>query len=109
MSRAFLGTGLKFPLELDTGNELVLSSQGDDIEEAIWLILSTGIGERVMRPEFGCGIHRYLFAPSNARTAGLVASAVREALTRWEPRIAIKSVNVTPDGNDSRTLLIDID
>ena len=53
-------------------------SRGDrEIEESIRLILGTAPGERPMRPEFGCAIHDYVFAPADAGTAGLIAYEVR--------------------------------
>ena len=55
--RAFLGTGFHFPLEIDeTTGRFRMSSEEENIRESIKLILMTGKGERVMRPEFGCGL-----------------------------------------------------
>jgi phage baseplate assembly protein W len=61
-----------------------------------------------MRPEFGCRIHDYVFAPADATTAGLVAYEVRQSLLRWEPRIEVTDVIVTPDPYDPGVLLVDI-
>jgi phage baseplate assembly protein W len=80
----------------------------DSIRDAIWLILGTAKGERVMRSDFGCGIHDLVFSVNNATTAGLVAKAVREALVRWEPRIELLDVEVTPKPGEPYTLLIRI-
>ena len=66
-----------------------------EIEQAIAIILGTAPGERPMRPEFGCGIHDFVFAPADPTTAGLVAYEVRNALGRWEPRIDVVDVTVT--------------
>jgi len=109
MRKEFLGVGLKFPVQLDDAGRLALSRYENDIQEAIWIILSTARGERVMRPEFGCGIHDYLFEPNNTRTAGLVAYAVEEALTRWEPRIVLNEVSAQADDDDPTVLLVVID
>jgi phage baseplate assembly protein W len=95
----FVGAGLAFPLRLDPVGSVALVSRDTDIEEAIHLILATRPGERPMRPEFGCGIHSFLFAPADAGTAGLMAEEVRRALTRWEPRITLERVDVTVDPN----------
>ncbi len=59
----------------------------------IGLILGTARGERPMRPEFGCRIHDHVFGPANGATAGQIAYDVREALERWEPRIAVQSTS----------------
>lgn len=59
------------------------------VRQAILLLLSTVPGERVMRPDYGCELHRLVFAPNDDTTAGLAIHYVRRALERWEPRIDI--------------------
>ena len=109
MSQEFLGVGWKFPVQLNSQKDIALSRYDEDIQEAIWLILSTAPGERLMRPDFGCGIHEFVFAPNNTRTAGLVRFHVEEALTRWEPRIELQEVKVETDRSKPALLLISID
>jgi phage baseplate assembly protein W len=109
MGREFLGVGWKNPVKCETQGEIVLSRYEEDVQEAIWIILSTAPGERLMRPDFGCGIHEFVFAPNNTRTAGLVRFQVEEALTRWEPRIELQQVHVQADPRDPAVLLITID
>lgn len=106
--RTYLGVGWKFPIRINPKGGFSLSRYEEDIQEAIWIILSTSRGERQMVPDFGCGIHDYVFAPNNAATQGSIAHAVRQALTEWEPRIDVLDVNV--DGiTDPTMLLIRID
>jgi hypothetical protein len=109
MSQEVLGVGWSFPLKLNEDNTIALSRYEDDVREAIWIILSTAPGERVMRPDFGCGIYEYVFAPNDTHTAGLVRFHVEDALTRWEPRIDLQEVQVQPDPRDPALLLISID
>ena len=104
----FVGSGLAFPLRVDRRGGLALVSGDQDVSEAITLILGTAPGERPMRPEFGCRIHEYVFAPADATTAGLVAYEVRQSLVRWEPRINVTDVVVTPDPYDAGVLLVDL-
>jgi phage baseplate assembly protein W len=106
--KAILGRGWSFPLHVGPRGGIALSSDEDDIEEAICLILMTAKGERRMRPEFGCGIHDLVFAPNNATTFGLIASRVRDALGWWEPRIEVEEVLVAPDERDPGRLFIEI-
>jgi len=61
-----------------------------------------------MRPEFGCSVHDYVFAPADAATAGDIAYSVRVALERWEPRIELAAVVVRFDAIDDGALYIDI-
>lgn len=109
MDADFLGRGWKFPLVIK--NEKIMSSQDEDsIKESIMIILGTAKGERVMRPDFGCGINELVFAPINTSTVTLIDFYIREALVKWEPRIEVLNINVIPDGDDAKNkLLINID
>jgi len=105
---SFVGAGLAFPFRLDAVGSVALVSNDAEIQEAIHLILATVPGERPMRPEFGCGIHRYVFAPADGGTAGLMAQEVRSALERWEPRVDVIDVDVRVDEDVRNCLWIDI-
>jgi len=109
VSRDILGTGWKFPVRISGRGGFSLSRQEQDVAEAIWIVLSTARGERIMRPEFGCGIHDYLFAPNNASTRGAIGHQVQQALIRWEPRIDLIDVRVDDDPAQSNLLLIQVD
>ena len=54
-----------------------------------------------MRPDFGCGIHDYVFATINAATINTIRQAVREALILWEPRIEVLRVALAVDRGGS--------
>ena len=101
-----VGSGWAFPVRSDARGRISLARRGQDIEEAIRIILLTPKGQRVMRPEFGCQIHDLIFAPNDATTAGLAVFYVEEALAMWEPRIRVIDVTATPDDtNDSRLMI----
>jgi phage baseplate assembly protein W len=106
--RELIGRGWAFPPQLDARGAIALTSDENEIQQAIRIILSTAPGERVMRPEFGCRIFEYIFAPANEATAAEVAAEVRSALGRWEPRIEIQDVIVTPSPNTYGILLIEV-
>ena len=109
MAKEFLGRGWRFPVNVDAKGMIEMSEHEEDIKEAIWVILSTSKGERVMRPDFGCGIYEFVFATINTTTIGLIEASVREALTLWEPRIELINVNVATDKAEEGMLLINID
>jgi phage baseplate assembly protein W len=109
MAKEFLGRGWKFPVNVNAKGEIEKSEHEEDIKEAIWIILSTSKGERVMRPDFGCGIYEFVFATINTATLGLIEASVREALTFWEPRIELVNVNVSAEKAAEGKLLISID
>ena len=108
-TREFLGVGWKFPLQVTPNGAIARARYEQRIEEAIYLILSTAKGERVMMPEFGCGIHDLVFASNNASTLGQVSGAVRQALVTYEPRVDILDVNLETSPEQPNLLLIRVD
>jgi uncharacterized protein len=109
MAADFVGAGWGFfPLRTDVTGRIVLVTDEQEIEESIRLILATSPGERPMRPEFGCAIHDFVFAPADAATAGQIAFEVRTALGRWEPRIDVLDVRADFSMADQGTLHIEI-
>ncbi len=108
MSREFVGHGWAFPVHADATGRIALTSDDREIEESIRLILATAPGERPMRPEFGCAVHEYVFAPADASTAGAIGAAVRAALRYWEPRIEVGDVTVSLEGAGDGVLYIDV-
>jgi phage baseplate assembly protein W len=109
VEREFLGFGWKFPVRVNALGAIPFSGHEQNIEESIWIILSTAKGERVMQPQFGCGIHNYVFAANNPATRGSIAYEVQNALALYEPRITVLGVNVNFDQNTPNRLLILVD
>lgn len=105
----FLGTGFKFPIMCDyaTGR-FMSSSYEEDIKEAIYIILMTKKGERIMRPEFGCGIHDFSFESLDFTTVSQMEKSVKEALIQWEPRIRDINVNVSQENTEDGKAFISI-
>jgi len=99
-NKDFLGSGWYFPPRIRRGS-VDLTKDDEKIRQSIRIILETARGERVMRPDFGCGIHDYVFAAINASTINTIRQAVREALIRWEPRIEVLRVAIADDQGGS--------
>jgi hypothetical protein len=95
--KAYLGTGWASPLRVNVQGSIPLSSEERNIEESIWIILRTDLGERVYRPNFGSRLSELVFAPMNTQTLLLIRLYVQEALEMWEPRIEIDEVRTDPD------------
>jgi phage baseplate assembly protein W len=97
--RAFLGRGWSFPVRVDDKEGTIRLSEYDkDIQQSIWIILSTSKGERVMRPDFGCGIHDLVFEVINTTSMAEIEASVREALGLFEPRIDVRKVKALSNG-----------
>ena len=105
--KAFLGKGWAFPVHEAAGDVAIVAYE-EDIAQAIWLILETEHGERVMRPEFGAGLRSLTFEPLNTTTMSLVRHRVEEALISWEPRINLEEIRVAPDRAERNRLNVEI-
>jgi hypothetical protein len=108
MTRSFLGTGWRFPVQTDSRGAVATATAEADVEQSIRIILGTAKGERVMRPDFGCDIHDYAFAVVDTTTRTLISAGVREALSRWEPRIEVERVETSAADIDAGRLLVEI-
>lgn len=109
MPESFLGAGWQFPVRVNGRGGLSYSVGERDIGEAIWSILATDPGERIMRPEFGCPIQRSVFAPNDAATRAAIGNGVQRALIRYEPRIDVVDVRIETHPETPSTLLIRVD
>jgi phage baseplate assembly protein W len=106
----FLGRGWAMPVELDPRTGRVASvAYEEDIRQSIMIVLETAPGERVMRPNFGCGIHELVFAAMDSTTLQRVRSVVEEALRRCEARIDVLAVNVDDAASIEGKLLVEIE
>ena len=105
----FLYPGLDVPedaagLRFAPSGGIDMVQSNDSIRQAILLLFSTRPGERVMRPEYGCDIHRLLFSPNDDTTAGLAIYYIQRALDRWEPRIDVLQLDAGRDPQQSERL-----
>jgi uncharacterized protein len=103
-----IGQGWKFPIKVNAKGGLSYSSGPERIQDAIWIILSTSLRERLMRPGFGAGVHDYVFSNNSDVIRTQVSTAVKEALLKWEPRIDLQNVNAQ-EGDQASKVLISID
>jgi uncharacterized protein len=90
-----IGQGWKFPVRVNASGRLDYSSGPDRIRDAIWIVLNTSPGERVMRPTFGAGVRDFVFSPNSAVMRTRLSSAISKALVTWEPRIEIVNIDVS--------------
>jgi uncharacterized protein len=108
--KGFLGRGWAMPVDLDPHTGLVARAEHeDDIRQSILIILETSPGERVMRPNFGCGIHDMVFTALDSTTLQQIRSTVSEALRRCEARIDVVDVTVDEAATTQGQLLIEIE
>jgi phage baseplate assembly protein W len=86
------------------GIEMV--EEKDSVRQAIFMLLSTIPGERVMRPDYGCDLYKLIFAPNDYTTAGLAIHYVKQAIERWERRVEILLLDAYNDRQNQEKLNI---
>lgn len=95
VQKTWLGKGVAFPVTVDPANQNLKRAEFEEsVRQSILIILGTAKGERVMRPDFGCGIYDLVFEPNTPTTASKVSQVVQEALLLFEPRIDVIDVRV---------------
>jgi hypothetical protein len=106
-SRRLLGRGWSLPLTPNRAGALPYADGPEKVRQAILIIVETEPGERLMRPDFGCGLRTFLMKPNTAATRALIQQEVARALALWEGRIDVESVAVTP-GDDPALVIVEI-
>ncbi|MBO6215232.1 MAG: GPW/gp25 family protein [Lachnospiraceae bacterium] len=103
--RTFLGKGMKFPPEINmaTGRFMTVSEE-ESVRQSIYLILTTQVSERPMRPEFGSNLMSYTFMDINAGSIGWITRSIKEQIMLQEPRISDLDVNPEITDNSGRVL-----
>lgn len=101
--KSFLGTGWSFPVKFSKGSKQAHFSEGEkDIQESLIILLSTSLGERVMRPDFGANMEDMLFEALNVTTASIISNRIKKAILFHEPRVKVEDINLRPNYNEGR-------
>jgi len=105
----FYGRGFGFPFEINAFGNVRMTGEEQAVLESIHTILGTAVGERVMRPKFGCRIHDLVFHPNGPNTWSQVSMHVKEALKKWEPRVDEINVRSVRDPHAENVIQINIE
>lgn len=100
---------VRWGLKANTQGGIQLVSGDDSIRQSVLMLLMTRRGERVMRPNYGCDLHRLMFAPNNDATANIAIHYVRTALEQWEPRIDLIKIDAGAHPYRRSVLIIDLE
>ncbi len=106
----YLGTGWSFPPTFaQDGGYVEMVSGPNDVEQSIKIITTTSPGERIMRPDFGCGLSEFAFADVTAGTVARIQDIIAKAIGYQEHRVELSNVDVTIDDNNPGKLDISVD
>jgi phage baseplate assembly protein W len=95
-------------LQVTPTGRIDMVEEDASIRQSIMLLIATTPGERVMRPTYGCDLHRLVFAPTDDTTAGLAIHYIRTAIERFEPRITILSLDAGPHPDEPGSLVVEL-
>ena len=103
----FLGKGWSFPPTFDKDSASVKMSSGlIDIQESLWILLSTRLGERVMQHKYGCQLDELQFENLNRTTITYISELIRTAILYHEPRIEVEKIEILEEEMVSGKVLI---
>tara|TARA_R110001599_G_scaffold5737_11_gene28634 strand:- start:629 stop:1039 length:411 start_codon:yes stop_codon:yes gene_type:complete len=103
----FLGKGWSFPPTFDKDSGMVEMRSGlVDIQDSLWILLSTRLGERVMQPKYGCQLDELQFENLNRTTITYISELIRTAILYHEPRIEVEKIEIEEEGLIAGKVLI---
>ena len=105
----YLGTGWGFPPQCyNNGKDVWVVSDEDDVKEALQILLSTALEERLNYADFGCDLQQYMFEEINRSLVMEIQRTILNAIYEYEPRVNVEEIEITEDENDAKTLVINI-
>src|SRR4051794_40172667 len=97
---------LDYPFSVAGDGRATLTLGDDHVRDMIEQVLFTAPGERVMLPDFGCGLLTLVFEPNSELLAAATELLVRSSLQRWlGDVIDVRTVTV---GNQDAALVVDV-
>jgi uncharacterized protein len=88
-------SAIDFPFDIDAGGRVAVADEDDHVRDLIQQVLFTAPGERVNRPDFGCGLRQLVFEPNSDALATVTQFTVHGALQRWlSDVVAIEQVRI---------------
>ncbi len=106
----FLGIGWSFPPEFNiTAGTVAMTTDVEDINNSLIILLSTRPGERVMFPDYGCDLQEMLFKSLDLTLITQMKNIVKRAILYHEPRINVLSIDIDTTDELGGEVLIHID
>jgi phage baseplate assembly protein W len=101
--------GWAFPPAFDHINKTVCISTGcTNISENLRILFATDVGERFLLPSYGTPLSKYIFGPLNTTTENELKRDLKDAISRWEPRIELLTVELMRMASAPQTVEIQI-
>ncbi|HEX4957335.1 MAG TPA: GPW/gp25 family protein [Lacibacter sp.] len=106
---SFLGTGWSFPPVFNPQNGSVeMIKDVEDINQSLYLLLSTITGERLMQPKYGCDMTEFMFEPVTTTLKTFMKDKIKMQLVLYESRIHIEKLELDDRDISEGRILIDV-
>jgi phage baseplate assembly protein W len=110
MPDSFLGTGWSFPPTFNQATGSVdMTSDEQDVQISLQILLATRKGERVMQPDYGCNLDEMVFEPMTTSFKTYIRETIKTAILFYEPRIELNSIKIDSSRETEGVILIIID
>ena len=89
------GISVKLPLSIDgiDGKYLLNKTIKEAVQQNLKNLILTIPGERIMNPDFGVGLRRYLFEPHVAAIQGQISGKIRQQVNKYMGFVEIKRID----------------
>lgn len=106
MTKPVTRTDIAFPFRADRRGRTAHADHGEHVHDLVEQLLFTSPGERVMRPDFGCGLLDLVFAPNSPELISTLELSVQASLQRWlGDLIDVEALDVVSDDHVVRVHL----
>jgi phage baseplate assembly protein W len=108
--KAFLGRGWSFPPTFSKErSDILMVTKEEDIKQSLYIFFNTILGERVMRSDYGCIVHGYMFERADTDIIERLAFELKNSIRIYEPRIIVHDVKTVKSDSIDGFISITID
>ncbi len=108
--KTFLGIGWSFPPSFNKdSSDIKMVSDETDIKQSLEIYFNTKLGERIMRPDYGCVIHEHIFDKIDDSILNILSFELTQNIGRIEPRIIIEKIQIKQSSIENGELKISIE
>ena len=108
--KTFLGIGWSFPPSFNKdSSDIKMVSDETDIKQSLEIYFNTKLGERIMRPKYGCVIHEHIFDKIDDSILNILSFELTQNIGRIEPRIIIEKIQIKQSSIENGELKISIE
>lgn len=109
-SSDILGTGWSFPPAFkNQGRKTAMVSAEEDVQQALEILFSTAVPERLFYPDFGCDMKRFMFEEVDHNLVSRIQQMIIQAIRKYEPRVEVEKIEISESNENANILLISID